>query len=292
VNPDVLVVGDVMVDVSVSSGALAEGGDVAGEVRLQPGGAGANAAVWASASGARTRLHGRVGRDLPGRLVADALAERGVDARLAMDPDARTGTMLVVRSGADRSMVADRGANARWSVEDFPAELAAGAVLVSGYLLFDPGSEAAGVEALRRARAASVAVDAASWPLVAAYGRARFVAATAPATVLLANEHEADALAGASGPSGWTTLLEHYALVVVKRGPRGAVALGADGPVEVPATPGRSVDATGAGDAFDGALLAALAGGAPVEDAVRAGCDAGAAAADSPTPWPPEGPTG
>jgi ribokinase len=38
------------------------------------------------------------------------------------------------------------------------------------------------------------------------------------------------------------------------------------------------VDTTGAGDAFAGALAAALAGGASLEDAVRAGLAAGALA--------------
>jgi sugar/nucleoside kinase (ribokinase family) len=286
----VLVVGDVMVDVNVASTELAEGGDVAGEVRLHPAGAGANAAVWAAASGVRSRLHGRVGDDLPGRLVAEALTLRGVDARLVVDPAARTGAMLVVRTGDDRSMVADRGANGRWSSSDLPEELAAGAVLVSGYLVLDPGSEPTAAEALRRARSRFVAVDAASWPLVSAFGGRRFVAVTAPANVLLANEREADALAGSSGPDGWAGLLDHFELVVVKRGPRGATAFVNGRRVEVPATPGATVDATGAGDAFDGALLAALAGRAPLEVAVRAGCEAGTAAAASPAPWPAEGP--
>ena len=285
-SPDVLVVGDVMVDVSVASDVLAEGGDVAGEVHIHPAGAGANVAVWAARAGARTRLHSRVGGDLPGRLVAEALTERGVDARLVVDPQARTGAMLVVRSGGDRSMVADRGANARWSIADLPDELSAAAVLVSGYLVFDPGSERAAEEALRRSRAEFVAVDAASWPLVSAYGRERFMAATAPANVLLANEPEADALADAPGPGGWARLREAFPLVVVKRGRRGALILGDGPPREVPSSPGEIVDGTGAGDAFDGAFLAALARGALTEAAARAGCDSGAAASSSPTPWP------
>jgi fructokinase len=48
------------------------------------------------------------------------------------------------------------------------------------------------------------------------------------------------------------------ALVVVTRGPDGAVAFGGFGKVEVPGTPVKVVDTIGAGDSFHGALLAML----------------------------------
>jgi sugar/nucleoside kinase (ribokinase family) len=45
VDPDLIVVGDLMVDVSVDSAALRQGGDVHGEVLVRPGASAANAAV-------------------------------------------------------------------------------------------------------------------------------------------------------------------------------------------------------------------------------------------------------
>src|SRR5213080_438641 len=95
-SSDVVVVGDVMLDVVVQSPALARGGDVHGRVRVHPGGGAANAAVWAAASGSSVRLYGRVGDDVPGRAIREAVAERGVQPVLAADPDEPTGTMLVV----------------------------------------------------------------------------------------------------------------------------------------------------------------------------------------------------
>src|SRR5437773_2134958 len=196
-SPDVIVVGDVMVDVTVEAGALAHGGDVHGEVRLRPGGGGANAAVWAAAEGARVRLYGRVGDDLAGRLVRESLEERGVETCLAVDPTARTGTMLVVREGGERSMVADRGANGHLSVDDLPDALDAAAVLLSGYLLLAEESRDAGIAAILRARAGIVAVDAASWPLLREVGREAFFGSTEGVTLLMANEQEAEELGGA-----------------------------------------------------------------------------------------------
>jgi ribokinase len=59
--------------------------------------------------------------------------------------------------------------------------------------------------------------------------------------------------------------------VVVTMGKEGAVIsrLFSPGPIEVPAFPVESVDATGAGDAFNGGLAVALARGDGLEAAVR-----------------------
>lgn len=283
-RPDLIVVGDVMVDVSVEAGVLAKGGDVHGEVRLRPGGAGANAAVWAAHQGADVRLYGRVGDDLPGRLLADAVSAQGVDARLTVDPGARTGAMLIVREQGDRSMVADRGANARVSADDLPEAIEAEAVLVSGYLFFHSGSEPAALAALERARARFIAVDGASWPLLQAYGVERFLEATAPANVLLVNESEADMLT--RGGSGGVRLEDCYRHTFVKMAERGAVHLSGDDRTSCRSAEVPVVDASGAGDAFDGVLLAWLARGGSVQDALDRACQAGRIVAGSLGTWP------
>jgi sugar/nucleoside kinase (ribokinase family) len=288
VRPDLISVGDVMVDVSVGSADLRRGGDVHGEVRLRPGGAAANAAVWAAAAGAKVRLYGRVGDDIAGRLVRSALEERGVEAALATGLGARTGTMLVMHEAGERSMVADRGANAGLSEEDLPAELHAGAVLVSGYILFHPDSEAAAVGSLRRARSSWIAVDAASWPLLEHFGTERFRKGVGPANMLLANRLEAGALTGSADPEeSARALTEDFEMAVVKLGEGGALMArrGAQ-PVRQAAPAVREVDPTGAGDAFDGVLLAWLARGAPPEAALQQACEAGSRAAASADPWP------
>jgi sugar/nucleoside kinase (ribokinase family) len=286
VHPDLIVVGDVMVDVGVAAGELARGGDVHGEVLVRPGGSAANAAAWAAAQGVRVRLHGKVGDDLAGRLLREALAERGVEVALAVDPAARTGAVLSVGDPGERSMVADRGANARLSPDDLPDQLEAGAILVSGYLLFHPDSEPAARAALQRAAAEHVAVDAASWPLVRDYGPERFLAATEPATLLFANEREAEVLAGVGGEAAATHLRGSYETVAVKLGARGALVASGNLLHRRGAPAVGEVDPTGAGDAFDGVLLARLTTGALLEEAVKDACLAGARAASSASSWP------
>jgi sugar/nucleoside kinase (ribokinase family) len=283
---DLVVVGDAMVDVAVDSETLARGGDVPGSVRIRPGGTGANAAAWGAAAGASVRLHARVGDDLPGRLVREALEAAGVEAVLAVDAEAPTGAMLVVREAGERSMVADRGAAGRLSPDDLPETIDAGAVLVSGYLLFDHGTEAAGRAALERARAEHVALDAASWPLLEAYGIDRFLEAARRATLLLANEPEAAVLTGASREEAARALAAPGRMACVKLAGEGAVLASNDLVLAEAAPRAETVDPTGAGDAFDGTLLGALAGGMEVPDALRAACEAGARAVAREGPWP------
>ncbi|HEX5949719.1 MAG TPA: PfkB family carbohydrate kinase [Actinomycetota bacterium] len=283
---DLVTIGDVMVDVRVETGALARGGDVHGRVLVQPGGSAANAAVWGAWSGARTALYGRVGDDLGGRILREALLERGVEPHLRVDAEAATGTMLVVHEAGERSMVADRGANARVSSADLPDAIRAAAVLVSGYLLLDRECRPGGLAALERAEARYVGVDPASWPLVEGFGVERFLSETAPANVVLANELEARTLTGEEGRAAARALSEHYAIAVVKLGDEGAVVCVGDEVLDAPAERVSEVDPTGAGDAFDGVFLASLARGAPPAEALRRACRAGALQVSSVRSWP------
>jgi ribokinase len=283
---DLLCIGDVMIDVHVETAVLVRGGDVHGPVRLRPGGASANAAVWAAWDGAESRVHGAVGDDLAGRLVTEALDDRRVKRRLTIVPGVRTGAMLVVGEPGDRSMVADRGANSRVRAEDLPGMLVAGAVLVSGYLLLDQDTLPAATAALERAVTPLVAVDAASWPLLEAFGRDRFFGSAARATVMLANDREAEVLTGHPGVDGARALGDRFPFACVKHGSEGATAV-VDGTVHrAPAEPVDEVDPSGAGDAFDGVLLAALARGASVDEALERACHAGALTAASSATWP------
>ena len=164
-----IAVGDLMVDV------VASGKGHSARIATEPGGSALNAAGWAAELGADATVVGRVGDDAAGRLLLSELALRGVRADVSIDPDAPTGTVLVV----DGEIRADRGANARFAPEHLP-ELEADAVLVSGHL--PPATVAA---ALARASAPWIALDA-----------ARLTAVPHEASVVLANEAAARRLTG------------------------------------------------------------------------------------------------
>jgi sugar/nucleoside kinase (ribokinase family) len=284
---DLVCVGDVMLDIRVDAQTLQRGGDVHGRVVLQPGGTSANAAVWGAWSGASARVHGRIGADLAGRTLDDALRSRGIEPALTVDEGAPTGTMLVIHEPGERSMVADRGANARLRPSDLPDVIEAGSVLVSGYLLLQERGHAAAVATLERAHAPFVAVEAASWPMLRAFGRDRFLEETAGADVVFANELEAGVLTGLDdGVAAATALGERYRFAAVKLGDRGAALVADANLTTVPAPTVAEVDPTGAGDAFDGVFLAGLARDLPPDRALEQACRAGALVAGSASVWP------
>ena len=66
-----------------------------------------------------------------------------------------------------------------------------------------------------RARADLVAVEAASWPLVEAFGADRFLEETSASTAVFANEHEGEVLTGRSGADAAVSLGEGFRLGAV-----------------------------------------------------------------------------
>jgi sugar/nucleoside kinase (ribokinase family) len=260
---DVLVVGDVMVDVlAAMSGPLARGSDTPSTVTTQGGGSAANVACWLAGQGVPTAYVGRVGDDVLGRQSVDDLRDRGVVTWVGVDEEEHTGTCVVlVEPGGERSMLPDTGANATLSPDDLPARaFRPGAHLhLSGYTLLHKGSRDAGLAALSLARAAgmTVSVDPSSAALLEAAGAARFLDWTRGVDVLLANRDEAAVLSGANDPhEAAAQVADTYREVVVKLGSDGALwrqgFIGASAPAERVEV----VDTTGAGDAFAAGFLA------------------------------------
>lgn len=244
-------IGDVMVDV------LACGRGHGARVELAPGGSAVNACFAARAAGAEAEVVGRIGDDAAGRMLAAELSARGVRASLRVDPELPTGTFLLV----DGEPRADRGANAAFLPGELPEDPGAEVVLVSGYL---PAETVAA--ALTRFSAPWIALATARLERVPEGGNAVFLDA-----------EEAAALTGLEAEAAARTLGERYRLACVTLGPEGALGV-CEGRLEAVRV-GHATSASsrpGAGDAFAGATLVALARGASLRDALLAGCRAGA----------------
>ena len=277
---DVVVVGDLMVDVMAAmSGPLARGSDTPSAVTTAGGGSAANVAVWLAAQGVPTSYVGRVGDDALGRESVAGLTDRGVTAWVSTEADLTTGTCIVlVEPGGERSMLPDAGANATLTAADLPqrAFRPGGHLHLSGYTLLNPGSRDAGLAALSMAAAAdmTVSVDPSSAAPLAELGAARFLSMTRGVDLLLANRDEAAVLAGTSDPHlAAQQLGDTYREVVVKLGADGAMwqqgFIGASAPAERGVD---VVDTTGAGDAFAAGFLASWLLHPEPETALAAGC--------------------
>jgi sugar/nucleoside kinase (ribokinase family) len=285
-----VVVGDAAVDVVARhTGPIVHGDDARAQVRLSPGGAAANTAAWLAHQRVNTTLVSRIGDDLGGAHVRAALTTAGVRCAFTVDPDAATGCVVVLVDGdGQRSMLPDRGANARLRAGDLDPALLAGArhLHLSGYVLLDASSRPAGVAALAAARQAGLttSVDPQAANLIA--DPAGFVELVRGVDLLLPNTAELAALTGSAELSSARLLLDAVGAVAVTAGAGGATWIGPGVWESVPALPADCLDSTGAGDAFNAGLLAAWLAGAPPRQALLAGARAGALAVTRVGAWP------
>lgn len=249
-----------------------------------PGGKGANQAVASGRLGAPTRMVGRVGQDVFAAALRQSLADAGVDTAAVVEAPGPSGVAAIaVDDAAENTIVVVPGANGLVGAEDV-ARLDAALGGASVLLLQLEVSLDAVVAAARAARR---------------YG-ATVVLDPAPARVLppelyhlvdiiTPNETEAAILLGL--PPGVELDYERAAAellargvsrAVIKLGGRGAYAADASGGALHPAFPVTPVDTVAAGDAFNGALAAALSEGRPFAEALRWGLAAGAIAVTRP----------
>jgi ribokinase len=258
----ITVVGSINLDFVASAPSLPRAGETVTGATLarHPGGKGANQALAARRLGADVSLIGRVGNDAMAGEATALLVAGGVDlSAVAADADAPTGVALIaVDPSGENQIVVAAGANHRCAPEDLPARMESPLIVQLELPL--PTVEAA----VARAAGFVCANLAPAAPVSEALLRR--------ADLIVVNETEA-AFYGAGLHSGG-------ARVVTTLGARGAV-MHQSGVEIARAVPPQiqALDATGAGDAFVGAICVALLEGREPEAALRFACAAGALAA-------------
>jgi ribokinase len=260
----IVVVGSINLDLVVAVEHHPMPGEtvLGGDRRELPGGKGANQAVAAARLGADVSMVGRVGGDAQGARLREGLSDEGVDVEhVIVDEHAPSGMALIAVDGAgENTIVVSSGANARVGASDVAA---AGDILA-----------AASVTLLQHEVPVS-AVEAATAATAAAGGTVVLNPAPArplgrPVDVLVPNRGELEALAGRTGdPATLARGLGRAGAVVVTLGKDGVLVVEGERaePIEAPRV--NAVDATGAGDAFCGALAQAMAEGAELVEAAR-----------------------
>lgn len=285
----VIVVGSVNVDLVVRTARLPHPGETVsgGQFARHHGGKGGNQAVAASRLGARAVIVGAIGDDDLATDGRAGLEAEGVDTEhLASVPGVATGVALIVVDGRGENLIAVApGANGTLTPDMVERaierlEPGPGDVILAGHEV----PTAAIREALRLGRAAGATTVFNPAPadgldrtvlglvdvltpnrgeleqLVSEEARRTGRAGRAPTMPALA----AAALLGATSEGGGPRA------VLVSMGPGGALLVRpGHPPLEVTAPRVDAVDATGAGDALNGALAAGLAAGQELEVAVH-----------------------
>ena len=262
-------VGSINLDFVATAPRLPRAGETVTGARLarHPGGKGANQALAAQRLGAEVSLVGRVGRDGMAEEALALLLAGEVDvAGVVTDTTAPTGVALIaVDPQGENQIVVAAGANHSVMPEQLPAR-------IETPLILQLELPVETVEAAVGRATEFVCVNLAPAAPVSDQLLRR-------ADLLIVNETEA---------AFYGDLLHHGGgRVVVTEGAKGAVLY--QGGVELArATPPKvtAVDATGAGDAFVGAICVALLEGMEPEAALRFACAAGAIAATRPGAQP------
>ncbi|MEU6012504.1 5-dehydro-2-deoxygluconokinase [Streptomyces sp. NPDC047515] len=260
------------------------------------GGSPTNVAVAAARLGRRTAVVTRTGRDAFGEYLHHQLREFGVDDRWVTSVDAWPTplTFCELFPPDDFPLYFYRQPKAP-DLEIHTSELDLGAVRsarvfwMTGTGLCAEPSRTATLAALRARDRSGITVfdldwrpmfwdtteDSASRPAPAV----RYREALAHATVAVGNLDECEIATGEREPHAAARALiaAGIELAVVKRGPKGVLAVHRDGSVaDVPPLPVEVVNGLGAGDAFGGALCHGLLAGWETERVMRYANAAGA----------------
>ncbi|MCY4034784.1 MAG: PfkB family carbohydrate kinase [Hyphomicrobiales bacterium] len=246
------------------------------------GGSAGNIAVALARQGCPAGLMTAFSDDAVGRFVLAQLNNYGVDTRYCKTTKGLERTSLALAETVDTapSVVIYRNNAADLAITETDADAVElsgiGAVIVTGTSLSSDPSRSAVQRLIRRAKQAEVTVildidyRAQAWA-DAAKARSVTAATAALADVVVGNNEEFDFIADGEGRKHAVSLAEAGALVLYKMGEAGCDIITSEGRKSVGVFAVTALKPFGAGDAFLGGFVAAVAEGKDISDAVRRG---------------------
>ncbi len=262
-NWDIVVIGGANMDYLVRGDNLPKPGEtvMGNQFQEAPGGKGANQAVSASRLGARVALVTRIGADDRGKVILTRLKKEGINTEYVVeDKKESTGVALImVGERGEKEIFTAPGANLQFSIDQVrDATLAIQSARVVLLQLEVPLEAVMLAAQLAYLAGRKVVLDP-SLPISLPDELLDMV------TLIKPNAREAEALTGVqvqdrnSAREAAKHLLKRGVdAVAVQAGEEGNLIVTSDDEYWFPIIPVRSIDATGAGDAFAAALAVAL----------------------------------
>jgi ribokinase len=249
-----------------------------------PGGGVATTALVAAKLGTPTNMITRVGRDAPGSPEWQTIVQNGVSMR-GSEIDARLPTAMTVCAAfaGDRAMITHDAINANLEAlferSEVQKQLRKARHLHMACAMRPPRRWIRAIDKLRN-RGLTISADVGWNPEV--LGSSQLPSLMRRFEFTFPNEAEAKAMSGEKGVEAAAKKLSRWVRIpVVKLGLDGSLAVRDGQIVRMKSIRVRSVDATGAGDAFNGGFLHGYLDGWPLEDCLRAGNICGALATTS-----------
>lgn len=267
---DIVVVGGINSDFVLRGERVPEPGETVAmpEFFQGPGGKGANQAVAAARLGARVAMVGCVGNDERGDAAIANLKREGVETKYIVRAKTHTGVALIlVDEFGEKSIGANMGANAKLTAAHVQA--AREAISSCKVLLIQlEVSDSALLAAAKLKKDGRVVLDPApSRKLPKTFLK--------QIEVIRPNSSEAEFLTGVkvsdrkSARRAGEALLKSVSVAIVQAGEGGDLLMSKDEEIFLPHFKVKSVDATGAGDAFAAGIAVALADGKSLAEAGR-----------------------
>ncbi|MFD3262266.1 ribokinase [Paenibacillus lentus] len=276
-GPNIVVIGSINMDIVIETPVIPEKGEtiLGSEMKLLPGGKGANQAVAASRLGMETSFIGAIGKDRFGEQMQQELNRHSINQALTVMPEEKTGIASIWIHDQDNRIVVIPGANGKITWSDIELRKSyidrSDVVLLQLEIPLDTV-----VECIKYAHGAGKKIILNPAP-----------AQSLPEEIypmlysLTPNRQELSVLAGAPEilqENDFTALYAAMRKMIDKGLPSIMVTLGADGAVHMNASghtfhiPGRKMDVTdttGAGDCFNAALAVSIAKGLSMEQAAE-----------------------
>lgn len=262
----VIVFGSINADLIIRVPNLPEAGEtvLGSDLRIEPGGKGANQALAAARDGAHVILGGAIGTDALARPALALLTAAAIDLSRVRTATEATGAAAITvdREGRNQIAVAQGANRSARATQIEDAILGPGATLLL-QMEVDANEVA---HLLRRAKALGTKTI-----LNLAPPETLAPEILALADILLVNESEAEVLARRLGVApDARALAERLATGVVRTlGPEGVEARVGEISFRLPALAVEVLDTTAAGDCFAGVLAAALDRRRPIEEALQ-----------------------
>ena len=278
-DPRLIHIGSSVVDFIYRIDRLPGPGDdlTASSFSALPGG-GFNMMVAARRSGMRTAYAGKIGDGPFGTVISDALAAEGIERLQPVSQGIDSGTcvVFVTEDDSERTFVSRPGAEGVITPDDFPYMMpdAGDWVFTTGYTLAYPGSRQGQTQFIETLPDhATFAFDPTG--IVGEIPIDLLHRVLKRTDWLSLNRSEATAIVGRAEDAEmlarlFTRHCQRAKGIVLRSGAAGALlALVGQEPVFVPAFRVETVDTNGAGDAHDGAFIAALSQGKSPLEALR-----------------------